>query len=534
MEDVQFQRGMDYYQDIQEQYRKALNNLQRDIEIWYGRLAVNNEISLSGAKKLLKEDELDEFHWTVEQYIKAGEENALDERWMKELENASAKYHISRLEAMKLQMRQHAELLSTEFEGGVTEFLHKSYGEQYYRTAFEIAKGTGVGSNLVKLDDRRVDIVLKKPWARDGKNFSDRIWTNKEKLVNELHTELTQSIIRGEAPRKAIDRLAKTMNVSKSQAGNLIMTETAAISSIAQKDCFKDLGVEEFEVVETLDGHTCEICQEMDGKHFPMSYFQIGETAPPFHPRCRGCTCPYFDDEFTIGEERAARDPETGKTVYVPANLTYPEWKREFVQNWEQITLDELAHDKGTNYNMNRSTEELKKAAEKLKNDCAQYSGNGSKWSGKINIDNSLSLDGVMGQKEWNCDITLVETADDGVVLHEMLHSCSVSHYDSMTYLENQAIEEASVEFLKQQICQKKGIISEDGYHELVMILQVVNEQFRYGTDLEFASELFNIPLPDRYTWLETKVSDSLKDLGASFSDFNEVMFFLERLKGAI
>lgn len=149
LEDSQYQRGAEYYKDVQKQYREASNSIQMDIERWYQRLADNNGVSYAEAKRLLKKNELDEFRWTVEQYIKAGEENAVDQRWMKELENASARHHISYLEAMKLQIQQHAELLSTEFEGGITEFLHKSYGEQYYHTAFEVAKGTGVGSNIV-------------------------------------------------------------------------------------------------------------------------------------------------------------------------------------------------------------------------------------------------------------------------------------------------------------------------------------------------------------------------------------------------
>ncbi len=68
----------------------------------------------------------------------------------------------------------------------------------------------------------------------------------------------------------------------------------------------------------------------MDGKHFSMKDFQIGVTAPPFHPNCRGCTCPYFEDEFTAGEERAARG-RGGKTYYVPSDMTYKEWKKSFV-----------------------------------------------------------------------------------------------------------------------------------------------------------------------------------------------------------
>lgn len=331
LEDEQHQRGAAYYKDLQKQFRLASNDMQMDIERWYQRLADNNDISYAGAKKLLKKGELEEFHWTVEQYIKAGEENAVDRRWMKELENASARHHISYLDAMKMQAQQHAELLSTIYEGGVTDFLHKTYDGQYYRTAYEIAKGTGVGSNLAKLDTRKIDAMLRKPWAQDGANFSDRIWTNKAKLVNNLHTELTQNIIRGASPQKAIDNIAKTMGVNRNQAGRLIMTESAAISSAAQKDCLKELGVERYEILATLDSHTSEICRYMDGKVFDMKEYEVGVTAPPFHPNCRSTTVPYFEDEFTAGEQRAARNEATGKTYYMPADMKYGEWEERYV-----------------------------------------------------------------------------------------------------------------------------------------------------------------------------------------------------------
>ncbi len=340
LEDGQYQKSAAYYQNVQEQYQKAINKTVMDIERWYQRLADNNGISLAAAKKLLKKNELDEFHWSVEQYIKAGKENALDQRWMKELENASAKHHISYLQAMKLQMRQHAEWLSAEFEGGLTAFLHKSYGEQYYRTAFEIAKGTEVGSNLARLDTRKIELLLKKPWTQDGKNFSDRIWAQKDKMVSRLHTELTQNIIRGAPPNKAIESISKAMNVSRQQAGRLVMTESAAVSSRAQQDCFKELGVEEFEVVVTFDHITCDLCQEMDRKHFPMSHFYIGETAPPFHPNCRCCTIPFFDNDFGRTGKRAARDEKTGKTYYVPGDMTYKDWKKEFLKGSKKAILD--------------------------------------------------------------------------------------------------------------------------------------------------------------------------------------------------
>ena len=331
LEDESYKRTEKYIKDVETQFREAQNNITLDIERWYRRLADNNEISLFEARKLLKRDELEEFHWSVEEYIKKGQENSINEYWMKELENASAKVHIRRLEAMKFQMQQHAEILYTKYCNGLTDHLHTSYANHFYRSAYEIQKGVGVGSNLAQLDTRKINKVLTTPWAADGKNFSDRIWNNKERMVKELHRELTQSIIRADDPQKAINNLARILNTSKNNTGRLIMTEMAAVSSTAQKDCFDELDVEEFEIVATLDGRTSEICREMDGKHFPMSQYEIGVTAPPYHVRCRTVTVPYFKDDYGVVGQRAARG-EDGKTYYVPADMTYKEWQDAFVK----------------------------------------------------------------------------------------------------------------------------------------------------------------------------------------------------------
>lgn len=329
LEDSTYQQSAEYYKDVQEQFRRAINDIQLDIELWYQRLSDNNGISYAAAKRMLKAGELEEFHWTVEEYIKAGEESALNKRWIKELENASARHHISYLDTMKFQIQQHVELLTTEFEGGMADFLAQVYSDRYTHTAYEIVKGTGIGNNLAQIDSRTIEKVLKMPWARDGASFSDRIWSNKSRLVNSLHSELAQSIIKGASPQQAIDSLTRTMNVSRTQAGRLIMTESAAIASAAQHKCLKGLGIESYEILATLDNKTSEICRELDGKVFDMKDYEVGITAPPFHPNCRSTTVPCVDEEFVNGEGRAARGDD-GQTYYVPGDLTYKQWKAEY------------------------------------------------------------------------------------------------------------------------------------------------------------------------------------------------------------
>ena len=181
-----------------------------------------------------------------------------------------------------------------------------------------------------------------------------------------------------------------------------------------------------------------------------------------------------------------------------------------------------------------RTKEELEQTARQIKEEITQYSDRPSKWSGNILV-NSPNIDAnTPGVKEWSCDISLSDRADNGVILHEMLHSCSGSYYKKEVFAENQAIEETSVEYLKQQICKELKMQTGEAYSNRVEVLKVINASFGYGTDMEFAKELFNVPLPDRYQWLEDKVDASLRSKGASFMDYNDVMEFLRILKGAI
>ena len=330
LEEAQHDTSVQTMQGIEQEFRRTEQVLDGKINAWYQRFASNNKISMIEARRLLNSDELEEFKWDVQDYIKYGEENGINQQWMKELENASAKVHISRLEALKLQTQQELEKLYGNYHDSIDEHITNLYTSGYYHTAFEVQRGMGVGWQMQNFNSAKVSDIIHKPWAVDGRNFSDRVWMDKTRLINSMHDSLTRMCITGESPDRAIQEISKNMKVSRSQAARIVQTESAAFSAKAQESCFSDLGVEEFQVVETLDSNTCDTCGEMDGKHFQMKDYKIGVTVPPFHPNCRGCTCPYFDDEFDSVGERAARG-EDGKTYYVPADTTFEEWKKSFV-----------------------------------------------------------------------------------------------------------------------------------------------------------------------------------------------------------
>jgi len=329
MEDALKDQAYSYVENMDRQFVEAQAEIERQLSVWYQRFADNNDITLAEAKRLLTADELAEFRWTVEQYIAHGEENALTGQWMKELENASARVHISRLDALKLQIQQQAEVLYSNQLDFVDAAAREIYESSYYHTAFEVQRGLGVGWTLHSINEDTITKVLSRPWTTDMQTFRDRCWTNKEALVNSVNTQLTQMIIRGEAPDSAISAITHQFGVSRQKAGRLIMTESAYFSSAAQKDAFDELGVEKYKIVASFDKDTCELCGALDGKVFKMSEYQVGLTAPPFHPWCRCCTCPYFEDMEGMGE-RWYRAPD-GTTGKVPGNMSFEDWKKKYV-----------------------------------------------------------------------------------------------------------------------------------------------------------------------------------------------------------
>lgn len=329
LEAAQNRKGAGAYLEIEKQYKAAQNELEAQIARWYQRFADSNGISLAQAKQWLKGQDLAEFKWDVKEYIKYGKENAINGAWMQELENASSKFHISRLEALQIQTQNSLETMFAQQMGTMKKALSDVYASGYYHTAYAVQQGFGLGWDIAGLDQAQIEKVLSKPWAVDGYNFSTRIWNSKTKLIGEVHNELSKNLLTGADPQKAIDSLAKKMGTSKSNAGRLVMTEQAYFSSAAQKDCFNNLDVEEYEIVATLDSHTSDICRSLDGKVFKMSDYKPGVTAPPFHVYCRSTTAPHFKDNFDAGE-RAARGAD-GKTYYVPDDVTYSEWKKAFV-----------------------------------------------------------------------------------------------------------------------------------------------------------------------------------------------------------
>ena len=360
-EDILNRNAKEMEKHIYNSYTYALNNIEKDIENLISRISKNSGISYSDLKKNLNSKDLKSFRMTLEEYISVAQNKGLSDEWIKRLENASAISRIDRLEMLKIQMSQQLEILAKNKNDIFNSNLSKVYSESYYHSIYEFQKGFGYGNAFATIDTKTINEVLKKPWTSDLKTFSDRIWQDKETLINQLQTTFTQGIIRGAAPEKIIREIQKKAGSSYSASRRLVLTESAAFSSIARCESYKELNVEKYSILATLDLKTSEICRSLEGKEFELSEYETGVTAPPFHPHCRTTTIPAFNDEFTEGEERFARDEE-GNGYYVPSDMTFKEWHSKYViPNIKEPkfipirNIDEINDDiiKRLNYEMN-------------------------------------------------------------------------------------------------------------------------------------------------------------------------------------
>ncbi len=325
-----FQDSEDYVKHLADIYNSEIDNLNKEIFNHLTKLSDEaGGISLHGAKKLLNEFETGNHIKSLEEFTSKAS-GFITPEIERELNIASRRVRISRLQAMENEITKSVASLMSEEERGLFNQLTKTYENKYYHELFNLQKITGY-EKIQAINKNTLEKTINAPWLVDGSNFSERIWGRGDKLINTLRQNLNHDIIRGASPDESIKNIAKTMNVSKANAGRLVMTETAAINSQANLDAYRYLDVEKYEILSTLDNRTSPICRELDRKVFPIKDYKVGITAPPFHPNCRTTTIPWYDDSIYEDENtRMARDPVTGKSVRVK-DMNYKEWYKEYV-----------------------------------------------------------------------------------------------------------------------------------------------------------------------------------------------------------
>ena len=310
-----------YYKELQKAFRQAKREIQSVINDFYMRYAKENKVTYAEAQKLLDKTEIGE----LKDFIDLINESM--GKYNQELNNMSIKARITRYQALEKQIDAILQrLYALEYEYKGNELLKEVYTDSYYRTWFNIDQYHGFHQEFAQVNPRTVEELIKYPF--NGAAFSSRIWKQKDHMLQVLTEDITTMLVQGKNPQTLAKDFARRFKTKEYEAYRLLHTESSFIIEQGSLAAYKEDGVEKYQWLSTLDLKTCSDCGSLDGKEFKIEDAVTGETSPPRHPMCRCTTVPVYEDDDLSEETRAARDPVTGKTHKVPANMSYKEWAK--------------------------------------------------------------------------------------------------------------------------------------------------------------------------------------------------------------
>lgn len=318
-----------YFTRLEKAFNQTRRELQKTIDAFYFRYAEENGLSFAAAQKKLDAEELGE----LRDFIDLAMQNI--GRYNQQVNNMSIKARITRYQALEAQvdaiLRQ---LYAIDYGAEAEKTMQEVYGDTYYRTWYNADQYHGFHAEFAQVSPTVVEKLLEYPF--NGAAFSERLWKQKDHLQAQLMEAVTTMLIQGRHPSTLTKDFAKKMQSKKFDAYRLLHTESSFLMSEATHAGYKEDGVEKYEILATLDSKTCNVCGELDNKVYEVGKEVTGVNMPPFHPLCRCTTVPHYDDTPTEGLTRVARDSETGKNYEVPADMSWKEWKKEYVDKQEE------------------------------------------------------------------------------------------------------------------------------------------------------------------------------------------------------
>lgn len=324
---VEYQRGADSTIGlISQAYDKSIRDIEQEVRQIFNKFATDGKLAPDEARKLLNTT-ISRKDWEeLKSKVTRIQDPAIRRQILNQLNAPAYAARITRLEALKANNLIQARLIADAEIRLSTRGYIGTINEAYYRNMFDIQKGLGFRFDFAAMPTRVVEQILKNPWS--GKSFSARVWGNTEVLAEKLNESLTAGFMSGAGIKKMVQDIQELSQVGKHAATRLVRTEVTYMANAAEMESYEEAEIERYQFLATLDMRTSDICQEHDGKVFPVKDGVPGKNMPPLHPYCRSTTIAYFGPEFMKDTERRARDPVTGKNELVPGDMTYKEWRK--------------------------------------------------------------------------------------------------------------------------------------------------------------------------------------------------------------
>lgn len=311
-----------YLRNMNRRYDGLIKKMEKEIEEWIAKYAVNDEITTEAAEQLLSKKEQKQWSMTLEEFRK----KAIDGGYDQELNREYYKSRITRLQQLKNQLiLELAEQANVEAENLET-YLAETLDETHLRMNYELMDRGQLTLRFERYNKKTLHKALYTNWA--SSNFSKRVWKNHLRYIP---GKLSRTLSNGMAQGWGVDRMVNEMMVNvdsnlRNRMVTLVQTESAHISEVASQKAYRERKIDRYQWLATLETHTCELCAGYDLKIYTVGAKNAKMPIEDSHPNCRCTTVPYIEGhELT---KRWSRDPKTGRGEYVKS-VSFNEWKKK-------------------------------------------------------------------------------------------------------------------------------------------------------------------------------------------------------------
>ena len=280
-------RADTYDTRIKRIYLEALGKVQKEIDSFYAKYAVDEGISIAEAKKRAQKLDIESYAIKAKEYVRTKDFSDQANAEMK-LYNMTMK--ANRLELLRANIGIELVSMFDELEKFTNETLTEEALMEFRRLA-------GILADTTEGLDMQTMAHTIATGSFHNARFSDRIWLYQDILRMEIDKQLRVGMTQGKSPRVLAREIRKVFKTSRYNAERLMRTEMARVQTEAQKESYKRNGFERYEYICCGLPDACEVCRALDGKVFYVKDMIPADNAPPMHPNCHCSTAAYMDDK---------------------------------------------------------------------------------------------------------------------------------------------------------------------------------------------------------------------------------------------
>ena len=310
-------------------YEEAKVYLDKEINKIFDKFQRDYGLSENVARQVLKTMKDKKDLVNLRRMLEARPNDPNLQRLLADLDSPAYTYRMKRLERLSADLDLMRSSIYLSEKQGSDGFYSDLMKDSYYKATFDLQQQTGLAYRFSGLPETEIKRLQGLKWT--GEAYSDRIWSNTGALASSVKDELLVSLMTGRSVRDTSQAIAERFEVGKGKARRLVRTESAFFHNQMELLSYEDAEITKYKFVAVLDKRTSHICQQHDNKVYNTADAVPGVNYPPLHPWCRSTTIAHDDDIDYSKLERRARNPETGKVEYVPADMSYKEWYDKYV-----------------------------------------------------------------------------------------------------------------------------------------------------------------------------------------------------------